>query len=70
MLRPSDCSQNMDWMMDGITESTSRLQQQRGCFAEAHLHPDDVNLEVPDHQFFEAPVQRWKQRNPEIHFTA
>lgn len=52
MLRPSDCSQSMDWMMDGISENTSRLQQQRACFVKAHLRPDDVILEVSDHQFF------------------
>ncbi len=62
MLRPSDCSQSMDWMMDGISENTSRLQQQRACFVKAHLRPDDVILEVSDHQFFEATVL---QRNPE-----
>lgn len=53
---PSGSSQSMDWMMDKISENTSHLQQQRACLSEAHLRPDDVNLEALDHQFLEATI--------------
>lgn len=53
---PLGLSQSMDWMMDEMSENIPDIQQQRACFAEAHLRPHDVNLESLDHQFLEATI--------------